>query len=273
MALVNNAELVIDDISGFVRDRTYQRRYQLDHFNIPCRKAMPAERLVPFERYRRGYAKWRSRRLPYEHRSYLVQELKSFDPRLLGLRIKGDVYIDGLWQGEAYFADIAKLLRKELTIKPPTDILNQKMAAQISECAHAVAVHVQWFDTSAASLPSRNVTDGYYQRAVDYVKAHVEQPHFYLFSDNPLAAAARLSLPEGAYTVVSHNVGDELAYADLWLISQCRHFITANSTFSWWGAWLGEKFKSLVLTPDPDSLDPGNSWCAEGLLPSRWTKL
>ena len=58
LALVNNAELVIDDITGFVRDRHYNRKYALDHFHIPCRKATPAERLEPFERYRRGVMKW-----------------------------------------------------------------------------------------------------------------------------------------------------------------------------------------------------------------------
>ena len=56
LALVNNAELVIDDVTGFARDRQYRHQYALDHFHIPVRKATPAERLEPFERYRRRAA-------------------------------------------------------------------------------------------------------------------------------------------------------------------------------------------------------------------------
>jgi len=273
LSLKNNAELVIDDVSGFQRDTKYRRRYTLMHFSIPARMATPADRLEPFERYRRGLAKWRSRRLPFEQRAYLEQEFRDFDPRLLALRLEGDLYLDGLWQSEIYFTDIEEVIRQDLTIKPPTDRANQNMAARIAECANAVALHVRWFEAPVATESSRNVSGGYYQRVIAYVQAHVEQPHFFLFSDDPAAAALRILLPEGCYTVVSHNMSDELAYADLWLMSQCRHFITANSTFSWWGAWLGEKVGSLVIAPDPDSLDPGNSWCAKGLLPSRWTKL
>lgn len=273
LALKNNTKLVIDNVSGFVRDQTYKRQYALDNFSIPARMASPADRLVPFERYRRGFAKWRSRRLPFEKRAYLEQDLRDFDSRLLALRLQGDLYLDGLWQSESYFADVAEVIRRDLTIKPPADQVNQNMAARIAGCDNAVALHVRWFDAPLVAASSHNVSGGYYQRAVAYVQAHVEQPHFFLFSDDPVAAAAKLSLPEGGYTVVAHNIGDELAYVDLWLMSQCRHFITANSTFSWWGAWLGEKVGSLVITPDPDSLDPGNSWCAKGLLPTRWTKL
>lgn len=58
LALVNNAELVIDDVTGFVRDRQYRRQYALARFHIPARKATPAERMEPFERYRRGLAKF-----------------------------------------------------------------------------------------------------------------------------------------------------------------------------------------------------------------------
>ena len=70
LALVNDAELVIDDVTGFARDREYRRQYMLDRFRIPVRKATPAERLEPFERYRRGLMKWLSRSKPFMERHY-----------------------------------------------------------------------------------------------------------------------------------------------------------------------------------------------------------
>ena len=274
LALKNNAELIIDNITGFVRDQTYQRKYALDHFSIPARLATATERLEPFERYRRGFAKWRSSRLPFEQRSYLEQEHNDYDPRLIDLHINSNLYLDGLWQSEAYFIDIEEVLRLDLIIKPPTDQANLCMAAKIEGSANAVALHMRWFDTPVAKhISIHNVSSDYYQRAVAYIKSHVEQPHFFLFSDDPTAAVTRLSLPEGDYTIVNHNIGDELAYADLWLMSQCRHFITANSTFSWWGAWLGEKKDGIVITPEPGNLDTSNFWRCKYLLPNRWHKL
>lgn len=62
LALVNRAELVLDDVSGFARDWQYRRQFMLDSFNISGRRATPAERFEPFERYRRGMMKWVSRR-------------------------------------------------------------------------------------------------------------------------------------------------------------------------------------------------------------------
>ena len=273
LALKNNAELVIDAVSGFIRDQTYQRHYGLDHFSIPARTATPAERLEPFERYRRGLAKWRSRRLPFNQRAYLEQELRDFDPRLLDLKIHNDLYLDGLWQSEDYFADITDVLRQDLIIKPPTDLINQNMAAKIAEHANAVALHIRWFDTPIATVSRYNISVDYYQRAIAHINSVILKPHFFLFSDDPTAAVARLSLPDSDYTVVDHNIGDELAYADLWLMKKCRHFITANSTFSWWGAWLGEQQGSLIITPNPDFLDPDTFWCFKNLLPTRWHKL
>lgn len=273
LALKNDAELVLDDVSGFVRDHRYKRRYALDRFSIPARVATPAERLAPFERYRRAFKKWRSRRRPFEIRAYLEQELPDFDPRLLTLRLQGDTYLDGLWQSESYFGDIAALIRQELTILPPTDRANQDMAARIAGCGNAVALHARCFDGPAVADRGQNVSGDYYGCALAYAQARLGPSHVFLFSDDPAAAVARLPLPRGGYTVVSHNAGDEHAYADLWLMSQCQHFITANSTFSWWGAWLGEKSGSLVIAPNPDSLAPDSYWRATGLLPARWTKL
>src|SRR5712691_2524903 len=89
LALANNAELVIDDVTGFARDRQYRRQYALDSCHIPVRKATPAERLEPFERYRRGVAKWLSRKKPFAERRYLEQEGLDFDERLLDVKVKG----------------------------------------------------------------------------------------------------------------------------------------------------------------------------------------
>jgi len=269
LALVNNAELVIDDVTGFVRDRLYCRRYMLDHFSITARKAIPAERMEPFERYRRGVMKWLSHRKAFTERRYLEQEGINFDGRLLELKVKGTVYLDGLWQSEGYFKDVEQTIREDLRIMPPTDTLNQCMAEEIRN-SNAVALHVRWFDTPGNKV-MYNVSTDYYTRAIALMESKIESPRYFVFSDAPEAARLKVALPEGRVTFVSHNCGDKNACADLWLMTKCNHFIIANSSFSWWGAWLGLRKEKIVVTPKivQDKVEATN-WGFKGLIPDQW---
>jgi hypothetical protein len=270
LALANNAELVIDDVSGFVRDHNYLREYQLDHFNIPCRKATPAERLEPFSQYRRYLKRWLNRKLPFEERSYIMQEGINFDPRLLQVKPYNKVYLEGYWQSEDYFKDVQATIRSELEIKPPTDEVNRTMADQIRDTL-AVAVHVRFFDAPSQE-GTNNAPEDYYARAVAQMETLTSGAHYFVFSDRPDAARTRIPLPDARVTCVAHNQGDVNAYADLWLMSQCCHFIIANSTFSWWGAWLGEKLSSVVISPG-QVMGTVTAWAFPGLLPNRWLSL
>jgi hypothetical protein len=273
LALTNNAELVIDNVSGFVFDSVYQRHYQLDHFSIRCRKATPAERLEPFPRVRRYLKRGWNQRLPFAQRAYLVQAGIDFDPSLLHFKPKGTVYLEGYWQSEDYFKDVVDTIRADLRITPPTDAANLAMAAQIRSCT-AVAVHVRFFDKPHATGIS-NAPGDYYSRAVETMERPVPAAHYFIFSDQPAAARARIPLPDARVTLVEHNQGDEHAYADLWLMTQCQHFIIANSTFSWWGAWLAANPSKQVIAPGFEMMATRQvtSWGFKGLLPSEWIKL
>lgn len=270
LALVNNAELVIDNTTGFVRDRQYCRRYMLDRFNITARKATPAERLEPFERYRRGVMKWWSRRKPFAQRRYLEQEGIGFDERLLRIKVTGSLYLDGLWQSEDYFKDVGPAIREDLRIIAPADASNQRLAEEICR-GQSVAVHVRWFD-APGSTGIHNVTADYYRRAMAMMEKKIGLPHYFVFSDNPEAAQACLALPEIRATFVTHNRGEENTYADLWLMTQCRHFITANSTFSWWGAWLAYNKDKIIISPGI-RLKGITAWGFPGLLSKSWIKI
>jgi len=262
LAIANEAELVIDDVTGFVRDKTYRRQYALTRFQIPARKATPAERMEPFERCRRGRAKFLARRRPFHLRRYVEQEGIDFDPRLLDFKVKGTVYLDGLWQSEGYFKDVADVIRADLTIIPPHDSNNREMSEHIIRC-NAVAVHVR---------AAHNLARSYYERAIKKIIANTREPHFFVFADQPNAARGMLELPDHEVMYIRHNRGDENAHADLWLMSKCRHFIIANSTFSWWGAWLSRHQQKLVIAPG--CVQSGIcSWGFPGLLPEEWIRL
>ena len=271
MALVNNAELVLDDVSGFTYDDVYHRHYQLAHFNIPCREATPIERLEPFSRVRRYLKRTLNQLLPISQRAYLVQEVIDFDPSLLHLKPHGTVYLEGYWQSEDYFKDVEDTLRQDLQIKPPTDVTNLAISIQIGACI-AVAVHVRFFDEPYAT-GMNNAPCDYYNRAIEMMEHLVPSAHYFIFSDQPEAARARIPLPDVRVTLVAHNQGDENAFADLWLMTQCHHFIIANSTFSWWGAWLARHPGKHVIAPGFVTRQGKMWWGFSGLLPSEWIKV
>lgn len=271
LALLNNAELVIDNVSGFDYDHDYQRHYQLNHFNIPFRKATAVERMEPFSRVRRYLKRRWNQRLPFEQRNYLVQEGIDFDPRLLRIKPQGILYLEGYWQSEGYFKDVEASIRQDLQIKPPSDPINLAMAAQI-HCGTSVAVHVRFFDEPHKTGIS-NASADYYHRAVEAMERLAPAANYYIFSDQPVAARARIPLPDDRITLVAHNHGDQNAYADLWLMTQCQHFIIANSTFSWWGAWLSRNPEKRVFAPSMGMQNSQSSWGFKGLLPNKWIKL
>lgn len=273
LALVNNAELLIDHVSGFRNDTAYRREYQLDNFNIRCGKATPNERLEPFSSIRRNFWRQWNRHIPFEKRNYIRQEGVDFDPRLLDLRVVRPLYLEGYWQSEGYFKDVEAQIRQDLRIRPPSDGTNLAYAERMRQTP-TVAVHVRFFDEpeSVENFRDNNVPSSYYARAVQFIEAQVSGAHYFLFSDHPEVARNRIPLPDNRVTTVHHNNGEQNSYADLWLMSQCQHFIIANSTFSWWGAWLAPNINKLVIAPDYKIGGAGKvtSWGFKGLLPGNW---
>lgn len=273
LALVNGAELVIDDVTGFARDREYRRRYLLEHFQIPCRKASPDERMEPFERYRRGLTKFIARHRSFYKRQYLEQEGIDFDPRLLDFKVKETLYLDGLWQSENYFKDVEEQIRHDLQIIPPLDVRNQEFSKRIRNC-NAVCVHVRWFEmqNSNGHNASYNLNRDYYLRAIEKIFNKVPDFQLFLFSDDTEKACKMLQLHVGKINCVDHNHDVENTYADLWLMTQCKYFIIANSTFSWWGAWLSRAPDKIVIAP-VIILEGITAWGFKGLIPDGWILL
>jgi Glycosyl transferase family 11 len=272
LALANDAELVIDDLSGFKRDHEYQRKYMLDKFDISARIATASERLEPIERIRRGILKKLEKRKPFEHRKYIEQEFSDFDARLLSVRLNGGVtYIDGLWQSELYFSDIESTIRKDLAIHPPTDSANLECARLLERTGNTVAIHVRWF-TSANSENPANASADYYNRALKLADRMLSNPYYVIFSDSPAIARQKIRVPTNRVSFVDHNSDEKAAIWDLWLMTRCSHFIIANSTFSWWAAWLSEAApdKHVFFPRRSEKNGGGWAWDYHGQSPHSW---
>ena len=270
LAFKNNAELVIDDVTGFKRDTLYNRRYCLDTFSIPCRKATPSERMEIFERYRRFIIRKYQKLFPFEKRNYIEQEGINFDPRVLTLTWKKSAYIEGLWQSENYFKDIESIIREDLIIQAPKDDLNLKVADEIQKC-NSISLHVRWF-TNSHTDENYNLSSDYYSKAITKMEESIEKPFYFVFSDNPEGTINKINLPINRFKIIKHNLGDENAYKDMYLMGLCKNFIIANSTFSWWGAWLSGNSKKIIISPNFNT-EGITAWGFPGLIPDSWIQL
>ena len=146
-----------------------------------------------------------------------------------------------------------------------------ELMAKIESC-HSVSLHVRRGDY--ASDPVFLAMHGlcpldYYERAVKHVSERVSDPVFFLFSDDPDWVRANLNV-HGTVEVVDQN-GPDAGSEDLRLMSRCRHHIVANSTFSWWGAWLNGGAPKIVVAPQRWFAD--ESMNAVDLIPEAWVKL
>ena len=137
---------------------------------------------------------------------------------------------------------------------------------------NSVSIHVRRGDylTNPVTFQTHGLCDiDYYKKAIDEILDLVDKPHFFIFSDDQSWAKSNIIF--GAPTdYVMHN-NSLKNYEDLRLMSYCRHHIIANSSFSWWGAWLGNNPEKIVIAPKKWFNDPKID--TTDLIPDTWLRL
>ena len=193
----------------------------------------------------------------------------AFEPTAFSLR--SPVWLEGYWQSHRYFDDASDVIRAELGSPREMNNDSREMLEKIKLC-DAICVHVRRGDY--VSNPHAAATHGlcgleYYRAGVDLVSEGLSQPHAFIFSDDPewVRENFRLSIPA---TVVDVNGPDD-AHQDLWLMSACSRFVIANSSLSWWGAWLGQSGQKMVVAPQ--AWFATNRHDTKDLIPNDWIRL
>lgn len=158
--------------------------------------------------------------------------------------------IIGKWQSEAYLINHQKLIREVFNFKKPRDYKNMTLSKNILD-SNSVAIHIRRGDyTSQEWKSSHLVITGpkYYLDSIAMLRSKLNNPIFYFFSDD--ISWIKNNFNGDDFVFVSHNK-NEKSYIDMYLMSLCKHFIIANSTFSWWAAWLSNSPDKLVIMPEP----------------------
>lgn len=154
-------------------------------------------------------------------------------------------YIDGCWIDERYFFDIKDKVRAIFSFYD-IDQNNLSIASTMQSC-NSVSLHIRRGDY--LNNPRYNVCDElYYKNAIGYILKRICAPKFFIFSDDSEWCKSFMEKFGVEFDIIQHNIGRD-CYKDMFLMTQCKHNIIANSTFSWWGAWLNGNKEKIVVCP------------------------
>ena len=195
----------------------------------------------------------------------------SFCPEVLNIR--QDVYLKGYWSSYKYFNDIRNILIEDFTFKEKMNEANKKIADLIISSDSSISLHIRRGDyislPEAKKLFRSPYEDGFYDRAVSDIEKKVDNPEFFIFSDDTEWVKENIKLKH-KMTFVDINKKNN-NYWDMKLMSLCKHNIIANSTFSWWAAYLNQNQKKLVYAPKAWIND--SRYIIEDLIPPEFTIL
>ncbi len=184
----------------------------------------------------------------HDPKKYIVEKTSYYYPE--AMEVQPPCFVDGYWLTEKYFLDIEPAIRAEFAIRAESNDYTRDVEEKIRSTEHPVMLHVRRMDFAHDATMKKQhgtVSLAYYERAIEHVLTHVENPTFFIFSDEPAWAEEHIK-PDAP----THYIGQgaEWNYLDLHLMTLCEHYILANSTFGWWGAWLSAHYrKNITIMP------------------------
>lgn len=258
------------DISEF---ETYRlRRFELDKFTIKAGIATYEELkgiVINPSRFQRIYGRlaislrFDFNRIAFRQRKFGYDDI--FE------KICYPVYLNGYWQSEKYFKSAEGKLRREFCMANNLGETSQKVLDEIKQ-GSSVSLHIRRGDyiTNSAAAAIHGVCSlDYYYSAICHISAHVQNPHFFVFSDDQQWAKDNLKISYPVQFVEAN--GPDRSIEDLWLMKSCSHHIIANSSFSWWAAWLNNRQDKIVIAPRiwflDRKIDTGD------LIPEQWHRI
>ena len=183
-------------------------------------------------------------------------------------KLSGNIYLSGYWQSEKYFSVIRETLLKEFSLKLLLSKEAEILKNKITSNNRSVSIHFRRGDyvhlASACTYHGTTELD-YYHSAIAALKTKIGNPSFYIFSDDINWVKENFKIENASY------VEGLKSHEDLELMKNCNHNITANSSFSWWGAWLNNNPAKTVIAPKQWFKDTTND--TSDLIPTAWLKI
>lgn len=259
-----------------VTEKNNHNGFELQNvFNITSEVATDAERkLVLGIRHTHKLIKLlRSKKLNFlRGKHYIVEQSSNYDKNIKN--IPKSVFLRGFWRSEKYFLDHREEILKKFSFKNKFSNENLKIAKKIQEKT-SVAIHIRRGDYISNPSTSKTFVSldfQYYQKAIEKLDLDKSRTLLVFFSDDIDWVKSNIInqlLSDYQCITIDNNKGDE-SYNDMHLMSLCNHNIIANSSFSWWGAWLNTNPDKVVIAPKKWSSISNNT---NDLIPKKWLKV
>ena len=186
--------------------------------------------------------------------------------------INSKSYLSGYWQSYKYFDEIEGILRKDFRFPNILDDKGKSLSSLISE-VNSVSIHIRRGDF--VKNPSNHVHSlcsiDYYRNAIKYIDNKFHENRFFIFSDDIEWVKKNLPMKDNSYFICG-NLGRK-SYLDMQLMSLCKHNIIANSSFSWWGAWLNKNPNKIIIAPKKWYNNEQMNNQTIDLIPREWVRM
>lgn len=269
LSLKYNTELKFDVQLDINTSNFTPRLLGLSKFRVDMNFASLKE-ISRFKNFNSGFFSRVERKLiqkfPFFNKKYIIE--KTFDILNKELLID-DSYYEGYWQSEYYFKSIIDVLRRDLQLNFDLNEENKRIADDILN-SMSVSLHIRRGDYISVNSNSKIYSVcslQYYHDAINLFKLKFERPVFYIFTDD--IDWAKENFMGDIFNVI--DINQDNPHADMFLMSICKHNIIANSSFSWWGAWLNFNENKLVVAPKNWYIDKYmNAKAVSSLIPENW---
>lgn len=270
MASVLNTELRLD-LSSLL-DRSKEgivfRDFDLDIFELKARFTTSPTLLRTLYKSKSSAVAKRMKKRAEAGKRYIKEAHFHVVEDLIHKPIDEALY-DGWWQSERYFEDVVELIRSEFRFKESILPISQDLLAQIQR-TNSVCLNVRRTDfLTNDTLNATNLT--YFQNANQYMTQKLENPHFFVFSDDLEWCEQNIKIEGYPIVYVQHTMKGKKFGNYLQLMKSCKHFIIPNSSFAWWATWFNENPNKIVIAPKMWFTDP--QFNTTDLVPSKWIRM
>lgn len=205
------------------------------------------------------------------HPRFIKEKSLLFDETFL--KIEDDVYIDGYFQCEKYFVDIRDILLKQFTMTENKSNYTMIIEQQILSLKRSCSLHVRRGDyvSNQKALKVHGLCDiNYYKKAINILNDRFGDITYFIFSDDIGWVKENLKIENAIYVETQEK---RIPHEDIYLMSLCNHNIIANSSFSWWGAWLNQNEEKIVIAPKRWFANDRMQEQAKDIIPQSWIKI
>ncbi|OHD12130.1 MAG: hypothetical protein A2086_10850 [Spirochaetes bacterium GWD1_27_9] len=270
IALLRN-DILKFDLSWFFENKTdTPRTYQLNVFDLPINFATKQE-INSLKNQTNPNIIIRILRKLTKNYNIATKKTHIKEDNYKLEEIPKNVYLDGYWQSEDYFFEIRDVIKRDFLVKKGFDGNNIEIEDKIKN-SNSVSIHIRRGDyiTDSKTNQFHGVCSmDYYYASINKILEEVENPVFFVFSDDIEWVSKNLKIDYPSF-YVDFNTGEK-SYLDLRLMSFCKHNIIANSSFSWWGAYLNNNTQKLVIAPQKWFL--AEKAHKHNLIPNDWIKI